>query len=573
MKLAPCPKGYTADQDKAVAPHETVAKAKAALGQDLLAESRRIDTGRLGIPVFVSMAGPRARAIMPTRKQMGKGATPAQAEASGLMELVERYSFFSFWNDPSRFTSATWSQAEKRFGSGLVDIRRMLQSVGEDMDPGAARRVLDLMPWHFCAALDVARGEERMLPLDWFKMLNEFNGSCAGNTSTEAVFQGACELVERHVSAFADRDHPETPTIDPASFRNPVLVELMAKFKDAGVTVRLKDFTQGMPVPTVAALAYDPATFPSLSEIVFTAGTAASPAKAAIRALTEVAQLAGDFETGAVYEASGLSKPRTMAEAAWLKKGPKVALDTLPSVEGSDILDELGRLAAGLDQRGYALLAVDTSQPGLDLAAAYTMVPGFAFRERDRHAALGLFTGRRLAEEADPVLAKAGLAVLDEIYPGSHFVPFFQGLLALRTEEPLEAVELFQAAEAVQPDDDGAALAAFYQAHALQQLEQWEMMLPHLDRAAALSPEVKEYFNLRGVVKFKLGRYDDAAADFGKALDLDRGSAMDLANLGVCNKLMGRNKAARDYLESALKLDSGLEFARAHLNELEGLGE
>ncbi|THB69988.1 MAG: hypothetical protein D6E12_03460 [Desulfovibrio sp.] len=572
MQLAPCPKGYTSDQDKAVTPEETVARAKAAFsgsGRSILAESRRIDTGRLGIPVFVSMAGPDAREIMPTRKQMGKGASPAQAEASGLMELVERYSFFAFWNDPANFTSATWSQAEERF-SNLLPLPRMLQSVGEDLGEDKARQVLDLLAWRFCPALDVAMGQEVTVPLDWFKTLNEFNGSCAGNTTTEAVFQGACELVERHVCAVIDREHTETPTIDPDSLQDPVLKGLLAKFRDNGIRVLLKDFTLSMPVPTVAAICMDPVTFPGLSEIVFTAGTAASPAKAAIRALAEVAQLAGDFETGAVYEASGLSKFADWSEAAWLEKGPMVPLDSLPNIEREDMLDELKLLAQGLDSQGYQLLAVETSQPELGLSAAYTFVPGFGFRERDLHASLGLFTGRKLAEDVDPVLAQAGLGVLEDIYPSAHFTPFFQGLLALRMGDPLAALEHFARAEPLQPDADSKGLAAFYQAHALQYLEDWEAMLPHLDRAVTACPEVKEYFNLRGVAKFKLQRYTIAAEDFARALDLDRGSAMDLANLGICHKFMGRHESAKDYLSSALELDPSLEFARNHLEELTG---
>ena len=57
----------------------------------------RIDSGRLDIPVYLSLLGVDARRVVPTHKQMGKGATPVQAEASALMELVERFSFFSLY--------------------------------------------------------------------------------------------------------------------------------------------------------------------------------------------------------------------------------------------------------------------------------------------------------------------------------------------------------------------------------------------------------------------------------------------------------------------------------------------
>jgi len=124
LKLKDCMKVYTMDQDKAVPPAETVARVKARLEEKcsgVLEETKRVDTGRLGIPVFLSICGPAARAIMPTRKQMGKGASPDQAEASALMELVERFSYFSFWADEGNFTLATWSEAEARFGAQLIN--------------------------------------------------------------------------------------------------------------------------------------------------------------------------------------------------------------------------------------------------------------------------------------------------------------------------------------------------------------------------------------------------------------------------------------------------------------------
>jgi len=86
----------TRDQDKTVAPEQTVAAFKqrlAATGLDILEKTERIDTGRLDIPVFFSRCGRAARDVIGTTKQMGKGGTPAQAEASAVMELAERNSF------------------------------------------------------------------------------------------------------------------------------------------------------------------------------------------------------------------------------------------------------------------------------------------------------------------------------------------------------------------------------------------------------------------------------------------------------------------------------------------------
>ncbi|MGD9017447.1 MAG: hypothetical protein PVH30_08685, partial [Desulfobacterales bacterium] len=91
IQLSDAYKQSTHDQDKTVAPWETVRRVKERLAQvemDILTETRRIDNGRLDIPVFFSVCGEDARRITGTRKQMGKGATPEQAEASAVMELV-----------------------------------------------------------------------------------------------------------------------------------------------------------------------------------------------------------------------------------------------------------------------------------------------------------------------------------------------------------------------------------------------------------------------------------------------------------------------------------------------------
>lgn len=565
------PKGHTLELDKICPPAETVARAREAfarLGRGVLAETRRIDTGRLGIPVYMSLCGESARAVMPTRKQMGKGATPIQAEASALMELAERFSFFSYFADEDRFACATWSQAEAFFGPALLPAELMAASVSDPADAATARRILDLYAWDFVLARDVAAGTEVAVPLDWFKLLNEFNGSSAGNCFEESVLQGACELIERHVCAVIDRDRPALPTIDPASCHDPVLRELLAAFERTGVRVLLKDFSLGMPAPTVGAIAYDPATFPQASEIVFTAGTASSPAKAAIRALTEVAQLAGDFETSSNYEASGLPKFTRLEEADWLMAGPTAPLDSLPDVSAPDIAAELAALAERMAERGQPLFTVDTTHPELGLSANYNFAPGLLFRERTPAAGLGLFTGRMLAERADPETARQGLAELAQIVPDAAYLPFFEGVLALRQNDPEGALAGFARAEALESRDEDRALAAFYQAHALSLLGRHAETPPLLDRAIALSPEVKEYYNLRGVARFKAGDYAAAAADFQAALDQDAGSAMDLANLGLCLERLGQTEMAAHHLHAALTLDPDIGFAREALSRL-----
>ncbi|MFW5837193.1 MAG: YcaO-like family protein, partial [Desulfovibrionaceae bacterium] len=445
IRLRSCPKSAASPLGKAVEPAETVVRAREALDRlgGVLAETVRVDTGRLGIPVFMSVAGPRARALLPGRKQMGKGSSPEQAEASALMELAERYSFFSAFQEGRGLKTLRFSEAREVSPDPVIPVGRILQAVGDEgLDPATAEQALDLSPWRFARVLDVAGEQAVVAPVDLFKVLNEYNGASAGNTPEESVLQGACELVERHVSALSERMGPAMPTIDPASVSNPVLLELLQAFSDNGVNLALKDMTLGMPAPTVAALAWDPATFPDKSEIVYTAGTASSPDRAAIRAVTEVAQLAGDFEAGRVYEPSGLSKPATLEEASRILAGPVVGIETLPSLEREDILEELEELAAGLDRLGFRLYSLETTDSDLGLPAHYNFVPGFAFRERTSRG-LGQLVGRRLAEEGEVVESVAGMDRLAELLGPAPWLDFQRGLLALRMGDPVSAEELF----------------------------------------------------------------------------------------------------------------------------------
>ncbi len=573
IKIGSSPKGYTQEADKALTPEETVDKVTGALnqhGQAILKKIKRIDTGRLGIPVYFSYYGVRARDMgVPKRQQMGKGVSPAQAQCSALMELIERYSFFSFVSSDENFIRLSWKKARSRWGDQLIPTAEIIKSVQEDISRQQAEEVLDLIQWRFTPALNVYEARQEYVPLDWFKKLSEFNGSSAGNTLEESILQGACELVERHVSAIVDKEHLQIPTINQESIKSPVLRDLLDRFSRHNIKVWLKDMSLGYPVPTVGALAYDPGTFPGLSEIVFTAGTATSPEMAAIRALTEVAQLAGDFHTGSNYEASGLPKFTTLKETGWLTRGPVTDISSLPDISRPDMGRELMELSRGLKLMGYSLYSVSTMHPDLEIPANYSFVPGFLFRERTPRASIGMFAGRILAEEEDPIAAAGKLEQLKKIYPDASFLPFYQGMNLLRQEEHQQAAKYFARAESLQPDSESRGLSAFYSAYALSGLHRWPETIEHLNRAIELDPLVKEYFNLRGVAYFKQKDYEHAIDDFQKALQLDSGSVMDMFNLAVCYKELGRRNAAAEMLQKVLTIDPGLEKARRFLEEME----
>ena len=240
IRLQSCPKGYTRDLDKTISPQETYERVQArmqAAGLDILAEVRRVDVGRLGIPVYLSVCGRDARGIMPTRKQMGKGSSPEQARASALMELMERFAFFSFWQRLPHMVSATWAEAEERFGKDLLPIEEIRRSVDDSLSPEQAREAMSTLRWNFFPATHLADGRTVWLPLDWFKLLGEFNGTSAGNSPEESLLQGLSELVERHVCCRIDRERLTTPSIDPHEVDDPTLRDLLAAFEREGIHI------------------------------------------------------------------------------------------------------------------------------------------------------------------------------------------------------------------------------------------------------------------------------------------------------------------------------------------------
>ena len=568
IQLKDCLKHYTFDQDKTSSPEQTVAHVKERLaraGLDVLQYTERIDNGRLDIPVFVSACGKDARQVMPTRKQMGKGATPAQAEASAVMEMVERFSFFHFLkNEP--MMRATYDDVRDR----ALPFEHIAAAVHHDPDDLArAMEALKGLELSWTPAFNLTRGREFLVPFDWFYEINEFNGPAAGNAIEEAVMQSLAELVERHVCALISRGRIPTPTIDPDSLATQAARDLTAKFERAGIRLFAKDFTQGMGVPTVGALAYDPASFPDQSEIVFTAGTASDPEKAYIRALTEVAQLAGDFNTKANFVASGLPKYTDLAQAEYVMSSRStVPISFLPNIGAPNMKHEVEAAVEALALRGFEVYVVNTTHPSLDIPAVYSIVPGAHFRERAVASSVPFFAAKLLSRCEDPAEIMAGLERIGRLYPDAHYLKFFQGELLVNQGRPDEAEPVLRAGLNLNPPPEDEAGLLTYLGLALKDMERYEEALDVLSRSADIDSERSDTFNLTGFCYFKTRQYEKAIEAFRQVLRIDPGSAMDYANIGRNFQELGQIDEAVRHYKIALDLDPALEWVWNYLVQL-----
>ena len=562
-------KRFTLDQDKICPPEETINRFKNKLKKvnlDILEYTVRIDKGRLEIPVYFSSCGKDAIEIIGTKKQMGKGATPHQAEASAVMELAERFSFFSFCKNPENFFVEKYRNLKKN----VIPFDLITQSVhdnSEDID--ISKKIFEDLPLKWTKAFNLTRNQAILIPFNWFYTINEFNGPSAGNCVEEALSQGICEIVERHVSSIISQNHLKVPAIRPDSATDPMVREMIGKYRKTGINLFISDFSLEMGIPSVGVLAYDPSTFPERSEIVWTAGTTPDPEKALSRALTEVAQLAGDFDTPSRYVASGLPKLTRIEDAEFIiNPGKRIDIHTLPALSNDNIKIEVENCISALAKKGLEVIVVDTKHPLLDIPAFYTIIPGAHFRERSLGTSLGMFSAKIIAENQPPHVAVQELKKIERLLPNRYFIKFYLGSCHLAFNDPVAALEYFTESLELDPTEQDVPSIYSYMGVSFNAMGEYLKALDVLKKAETYDNERTDIYNSMGFSYFKLKEHEQAIACFKKVLQIDPGSAIDYANIASNYRDMGQKEKAIHYYEMSLAIDPSIEFARENLSKL-----
>jgi ribosomal protein S12 methylthiotransferase accessory factor len=564
VKLNDAYKKFTKDQDKILPPDETVKRFKDKLKTidlDILKSAIRIDNGRLDIPVYFSTCGKDAAAVTGTKKQMGKGGTSQQAEASALMELGERFSFFSFAKNPDNFFTDTYPNVRDK----AISFEMIAQSVHDESDDlPVSRKIFERLPLKWTWGYNLTQEKEVLIPFDWFFAINEFNGPSAGNCVEEALIQGICEIVERHTSSLVSQKKLTVAAIRPESVTDPLVMEMFRKYKNAGVNLYLSDFSLDTGIPTVGAMAYDPATFPALSEIVWTAGTTPDPQKALSRALTEVAQLAGDFNTDSNYVASGLPKYTTLEEADYIMNpGQEVNIGDLPDLSSDNLKTEILNCLAALNNINMQALVINTIHDQLKIPAFYTIIPGAHFRERSIGTSVGMFSAKHIFDNTPATEAIRQLKSMDKDLPGKYYINFFLGASHLSIDDPEAASAYFRQSLTLDPTEQDIPSIYSYLGVALKDMGEYRQALEILEQGAELDQERTDIYNLMGFCHFKLQEHEAAIENFNRVIALDPSSAIDYANIGANYRKMGEKEKATRYYQMALTLDEGVSVQRS----------
>ena len=569
MELKDCFKAGDHSYDKARTPDQTlewVFERFERFGRPVLKSVERVDKDRLGIPVYVSRYEPQAGLVTGSAKQMGKGVTEAQAKASAVMEIVERFSLFEFLRQGPMWVEAPGRLSEPGFEDSLL-----LKAIHCHDDSPEALEVLRQFPIQWADGMNALTQQPSAVPFSWMWPINKYNGAAAGNSLEEAAVQAISEVVERHVCSLISYRKLETPTIDLDSIEDPQLRELVQRFVSCGINLILKDFSLGIGIPTIGAIAWDPATFPQRSEIVYTAGTSTSPVRAAVRAVTEIAQLAGDFDTEGRYVESGLPKFASLEEASYVISSPcKVKLHDLPDCSSPNFRQEVVNLASALTKAELTTFLQDITHPELAIPAVYAVIPGNHFRERTRNLSLPFHIARLAAtgnyiptEESSGILMR-----LEEFFPGRFETAFYLGHNMEKEGRFSEALEYFLKSLERRPDPEELASIYCHIGNCHLQLGELERAISALEKARGLNSELKEIHNLLGVCHYKKGEFIEAIECFENAISIDPSSAIDYANIGSNLRKLGTKEAAVQWYQMALELDPDLDWARRHMEEL-----
>lgn len=275
------PVKYKKSTHRTKSPEETLEKiSKISLDIGLTRTSNITHLDRIKIPVFTSvrpLAEEGAVSIY-----AGKGPNEIHAKVSSIMEAIERYSAEMQENEPTIL--------KKYDENDCLNPNSLILPKDSYHD--------EELEWN--EGFSVVTGEKIYIPSNAVYhpyvnnkvkhiFLSNTNGLASGNSIEEAIFHGMMEVVERDSWSLFEAFKEKKIEINCKNSKNEYIQELINKFDEANVSIKLIDLTSENKIPTIGAVSED-LTFKDPALLTLGIGTHLNPEIAAIRAITEVAQ-------------------------------------------------------------------------------------------------------------------------------------------------------------------------------------------------------------------------------------------------------------------------------------------
>jgi len=149
-------------------------------------------------------------------------------------------------------------------------------------------------------------------------------------------------------------------------------------------------------------------------------------------------------------------------------------------------------------------------------------------------------------------------------------VAFNLGVCDVNDGRAARALDHFDRALELGPAGDDLGRVRFFRGYCLTQLGRFEEAAEDLRRSVELEEAELAHHNLLGFCLYKLGRYAEAVASFERAVATDPSSAVDWANIGVNLERLGEEERAAEMYRKALGMDGSIGFAREGLERIAG---
>ena len=354
----------------------------------------------------------------------GKGSTAEQAEASALMEAIERYSGI-FQGDEIRMTrrfadfpagdaflaNDVQHFSEAQFASRHVPPPDGAQPVPNPIDPS------DKIEWSPVWSLRDKRFKYLPTGLCYFfyrDFHTDSNGCAAGNTREEAIVQGFLELVERDAYAIWWYNRLCRAEVDLNQFDDSYIRDIRTQFADYGRKLWVLDVTSDLGVPTYVAIMHW--MDGGHENIEFGSGAHFDRRIALLRALTELSQFLSiglmGGNSGRKPTLDGVT-PLKLENYPFLTPAPHPVASTELglSVPLDSVREQVEACVEVATRAGYDFMVLDQTRLDVQVPVVRVIVPGL------RHFYLRFGPGRLY-----DVPVKLGL--LDRPLAESEFTPF-----------------------------------------------------------------------------------------------------------------------------------------------------
>jgi ribosomal protein S12 methylthiotransferase accessory factor len=314
----------------------------------------------------------------------GKGSTAEQAEASALMEAIERYSGI-FQGDEIRMTrrftdfadgeAMLANEVQNYSATQFASRQDGTHDVPDPIDPDAK------IEWSPAWSLRDHRFKYFPTGLLYFfyeDFHTDSNGCAAGNTREEAIVQGFLELVERDAYAIWWYNRLRRPEVDLGEFDDAYIRDIKSQFGDHGRRIWVLDITSDLGVPTYVAMMHW--IKDGKENIEFGSGAHFDRRIALLRSLTELSQFLSIGESGLRGDQSSLDgvTPLKLENYPFLLPAndsiaaPPLGLD----VPLDDVKAQVEACVEVARRGGYDFLVRDQTRPDVEVPVVRVIVPG-----------------------------------------------------------------------------------------------------------------------------------------------------------------------------------------------------